>query len=163
MKMSICVLLIRVFGLNRAFRLAAWCALGLCIAWTIMVISVGAGLCRPFSYNWNRDQDGSCGNSVAAYISIAATDIGVDAVLITLPMPWLWKLQMATKTKIGLTVVFALAFLCVDSNLKESNVRRLTQTGTSSLPYSASTILSTLATPKVPISPGYHLEPLFGR
>ncbi|KAI7589430.1 hypothetical protein KC316_g3949 [Hortaea werneckii] len=76
-----------------------------------MVISIGAGLCRPFSYNWNRDQDGSCGNSVAAYISIAATDIGVDAVLITLPMPWLWRLQMATKTKIGLTVVFALAFL----------------------------------------------------
>ncbi|KAI7192697.1 hypothetical protein KC363_g3103, partial [Hortaea werneckii] len=111
MKMSICVLLIRVFGLNKAFRLAAWCALGLCIAWTIMVISIGAGLCRPFSYNWNRDQDGSCGNSVAAYISIAATDIGVDAVLITLPMPWLWRLQMATKTKIGLTVVFALAFL----------------------------------------------------
>lgn len=140
MKMSICVLLIRVFGLNKAFRTAAWCVLGLCIAWTIMVISIGAGLCRPFSYNWNRDQDGSCGNSVAAYISIAATDIGVDAVLITLPMPWLWRLQMATKTKIGLTVVFALAFLYVDSKPKSPILWTLTYPGTLSWPSSASTI-----------------------
>lgn len=111
MKMSICLLLVRVFAPKRSFRIAAWCVLTLCAAWMIMVISIGAGLCRPFSYNWNKDQQGTCGNLVAAFISIAATDITVDAIIIALPMPWLWGLQMATRTKVGLTLVFALGVL----------------------------------------------------
>ena len=111
MKISICLLLVRIFAPKRSFKIAAWCVLALCVAWTVMVISIGAGLCRPFSFNWNKNQPGSCGNLVAAFISIAATDITVDAIIIALPMPWLWDLQMAARTKIGLTLVFALGIL----------------------------------------------------
>lgn len=111
MKMSICSLYVRIFGVAKGFRIAAWYALALCAAWMLMVISIGIGLCRPFSYNWNRDQSGSCGNAIAAYISIAAVDIVVDAFIIILPMRWLWRLQMPTRAKVGLTIVFTLGLL----------------------------------------------------
>ena len=49
----------------------------------IMVISIGAGLCRPFAYNWDKSKKGGiCGKLDPAYISIAALDILGDAMII---------------------------------------------------------------------------------
>ncbi len=48
-----------------------------------MVISIGAGLCRPFAYNWdNSIEGGKCGKLDPAYISIAPLDILGDAMII---------------------------------------------------------------------------------
>lgn len=48
-----------------------------------MVISIGAGLCRPFAYNWHKSiAGGKCGQLDPAYISIAALDILGDAMII---------------------------------------------------------------------------------
>ena len=48
-----------------------------------MVISIGAGLCRPFQFNWDKSiPNGQCGALDAAYISIAALDILGDAMII---------------------------------------------------------------------------------
>ena len=47
-----------------------------------MHISIGAGLCRPFAYNWDKSiAGGKCGKPDAAYISIAALDILGDAMI----------------------------------------------------------------------------------
>lgn len=49
----------------------------------IMVIPIGAGLCRPFAYNWNKSiPGGKCGNLNSAYIAIAALDIIGDAMIV---------------------------------------------------------------------------------
>ena len=46
-------------------------------------IAVGAGLCRPFAYNWDKSiPGGECGASDPAYITIAALDILGDAMII---------------------------------------------------------------------------------
>ena len=76
-----------------------------------MVISIGAGLCRPFAYNWDHTINGTCGAQNPAYIAIAALDILGDIAIIVLPMPMIWKLQIGTPSKIGLSLLFALGFL----------------------------------------------------
>ena len=49
----------------------------------IMVISIGAGLCRPFAYNWDKSiPGGKCGALDPAYIAIAALDILGDAMIV---------------------------------------------------------------------------------
>lgn len=53
----------------------------------IMTISIGAGLCRPFSFNWDKSIDGHCGNLNAAYIAIAALDIIGDFMIISESSP----------------------------------------------------------------------------
>ena len=48
-----------------------------------MNIFIGAGLCRPFAYNWDKSiAGGKCGELDPAYISIAALDILGDAMII---------------------------------------------------------------------------------
>lgn len=77
-----------------------------------MTLSIGAGLCQPFAYNWDKTiPGGRCGNADAAYISIAALDIAGDAMIILLPMPMVWKLNISLSNKLGLSFLFALAFL----------------------------------------------------
>lgn len=51
-----------------------------------MVIAIGAGLCRPFAYNWDKTiEGGRCGALNPAYISIAALDILGDVMIIGTP------------------------------------------------------------------------------
>ncbi|KAI4159446.1 MAG: hypothetical protein L6R39_000348 [Caloplaca ligustica] len=99
-KISICLLLERIFFL-REFRILgtvpmilkfpslihalclARCVMVYCVCWTIMTIAIGAGLCRPFAYNWDKSiEGGSCGALNPAYISIAALDILGDTMII---------------------------------------------------------------------------------
>ena len=48
-----------------------------------MVISIGAGLCRPFQFNWDKSlPNGHCGALDPAYISIAVLDIVGDAMIV---------------------------------------------------------------------------------
>ena len=66
-------------------------------------------LCFPFAYTWNRSiEDGSCVNLTAAYLSVALINLALDAIIIALPMPVLWTLQMPTKKKIAISAIFGL-------------------------------------------------------
>lgn len=50
-----------------------------------MILSIGAGLCRPFAYDWdNSIPGGKCSELDRTYISIAALDILGDAMIIDL-------------------------------------------------------------------------------
>ena len=70
-------------------------------------------MCRPFAKNWNPELKGHCGASIPAYICIAALDIFGDLMIITLPMPMIWRLHTSTSNKIGLSLIFALGILSV--------------------------------------------------
>lgn len=110
-KISLCFLLMRIFFV-RSFRIAAFCIMTYCACWMLMVIFIGAGLCRPFQYNWDKSiPNGHCGALDPAYISIAVLDIVGDAMIVALPMPSIWRLHTTTTTKIGLSAVFALGFV----------------------------------------------------
>ncbi|KAL8838642.1 MAG: hypothetical protein Q9170_002050 [Blastenia crenularia] len=84
-KVSICLLLERIFFVVREFRILARGVMIYCACWTIMTIAVGAALCQPFAYNWDKSvKGGRCGALVPAYISIAALDILGDAMIIVI-------------------------------------------------------------------------------
>ncbi len=75
-------LLMLLLHVNKIY-ISAYCIGAYCTGWMIMVISIGAGLCQPFSFNWDKTvQGGRCGNLDAAYISIAALDIVGDSMII---------------------------------------------------------------------------------
>ena len=76
-----------------------------------MTALIGACMCRPFALNWNPKLKGHCGKRIPAYIFIAALDIFGDILIVSLPMPMIWKLQSSMGSKIGLSFVFALGLL----------------------------------------------------
>ncbi|KAE8368547.1 hypothetical protein BDV27DRAFT_40174 [Aspergillus caelatus] len=69
---------------------------------------VGASLvCRPFSANWDGPIPGNCGNKKVLYIWASFPNIVTDIILLLLPMPVLWSLNVSPRLKAGLTVTFA--------------------------------------------------------
>ena len=85
-----------------------------------MVVSSGIGVildtflfCRPFARIWNALLPGTCGSATANVLSTSIANMIVDTMIILLPMPVVWRLQMSTKKKVYLTVIFGLGLVYV--------------------------------------------------
>lgn len=68
--------------------------------------------CRPISSVWDKSiTNPQCLNLAAIYLAGAITSIVTDVILMILPMPMLWKLQMSRPKKLGIAMVFVVASL----------------------------------------------------
>lgn len=67
--------------------------------------------CQPFSYNWNHDQEGDCDSKLNFWISVAVAHMGTEIMILLLPLPMVWTLQLPLRRKIGLSFLFALGIL----------------------------------------------------
>ena len=67
--------------------------------------------CRPLSKYWDTLGPGDYDYSVMSLIAITGCIAVTDLIIILLPMPLVWGLEMATRRKIELAVIFALGFL----------------------------------------------------
>lgn len=68
--------------------------------------------CMPLSYNWDPTVEGGhCGNVAAAYITLHASNVVIDATIALLPAPLLWKLRMERSKRVGIILMFALGAL----------------------------------------------------
>lgn len=68
-------------------------------------------ICSPISYIYVRIVPGRCGNVEGFQTYTAVASFILDAAVVILPMPQLWKLQMKTKKKIGISIVLSLGVL----------------------------------------------------
>ena len=81
-------------------------------AFGVAVIISDVLTCRPLSKAWNPLQPGVCENTLQSLIALSSCNMALDLIIILLPMPMVWRLQMATRRKIELTIIFALGFMC---------------------------------------------------
>lgn len=65
-------------------------------------------ICRPFNYNWDKTIKGSCSNELNIYLGTSIINLLIDVMVIVLPMPMLWRLQMSLSKKIALTGIFGM-------------------------------------------------------
>ena len=66
-------------------------------------------LCTPVAFNWDKTIVGRCsGASLVAYILAGTTNLVIDVVVVALPMPMLWNLQLPFGRKIGIMGMFSL-------------------------------------------------------
>lgn len=68
-------------------------------------------ICRPFAKNWDPLLPGVCGSAIKALVATSVINLVVDLMIIVLPMPMVWQLQMAARKKIALTMTFGLGFM----------------------------------------------------
>ncbi|KAH9897419.1 hypothetical protein F4778DRAFT_743523 [Xylariomycetidae sp. FL2044] len=70
--------------------------------------------CIPQAKIWDPTVAGHCMNVRALYIPAAVINLVSDIIIFLLPQKTIWGLQMSTKNKIGVSLVFTLGFLaCV--------------------------------------------------
>lgn len=101
---------VQIFRL-RSLRIAAYTIMVAGVAYCAAAILEALLICIPIRYNWDKRIDGHCGNSYAAYVSVAIVDLIAELSVIMLPMPYVWTLQLPVGKKIALTFIFGIGIM----------------------------------------------------
>ncbi|KAJ0117535.1 integral membrane protein [Diaporthe amygdali] len=81
------------------------------VMWMVSVVLETFLLCRPLAFNWDTTIDGVCGDRNAVFVIAGVTNMVTDFMVLLLPVPCIWKLQMPVGQKIGLLLVFCMGIL----------------------------------------------------
>lgn len=113
-KISILLLYIRLF-IQRWFLITCWTSVGIVVAFTVGTVMSSIFQCTPIEFAFNKTLPGGghCLSLPAFWYANAAFNILSDLVLIGLPIPIIFKLQLPLKSKIALCGVFAVGILSV--------------------------------------------------
>ena len=107
-KISVLHFYIKVFSVRTLAR-CAYALGGLTLAYWFSTVMTAFLICRPFAYNWDKVTiNGHCGDVSTYYLSTAIVNLLIDVLIVALPLPLLWSLQMKTSRKIALTGIFSL-------------------------------------------------------
>lgn len=110
-KASILVLYHRVFFVSRRFTKMLW-AVGIFVLGYSGVLG-GASLiqCLPLKYIWDRSAKGYCLRIPIAATILAIFNFLTDVIILIMPMPILWKMQIETREKYQIMGMFLLGGL----------------------------------------------------
>lgn len=111
-KISILLFYSQLF-VTKSFLIAAYTVMGAVCVWCFEQVLASILICRPVSFNWNFNQKGHCGNVTANCLAGAAINVFTDLVILVLPMPIIWNLNVPLKSKLSLSFIFGLGFLYV--------------------------------------------------
>lgn len=79
--------------------------------WGLSQVLVGIFSCNPVAGFWDASLQATCIPNIPQWYINAAGNIITDVVVFALPLPAIWKLQLARPSKIMLMVIFSLGFL----------------------------------------------------
>lgn len=111
-KLAIIVFLGRVFRTTNFDSIAKWLYV-MIIAKGIAFAVVDIFQCSPIAGAWDFSVSRTCVDIHAVGIAGSAVSIADDIVLLVLPLPWIWSLQLKATTRVGLIVIFGLGSLYV--------------------------------------------------
>ncbi|KAI4275875.1 MAG: hypothetical protein LQ337_002880 [Flavoplaca oasis] len=94
------------------------------VVWLISAIVANFFACRPLAYWWDKSiPGGHClDTDITVFYVSSAPDIITNLAVLILPIPILWKLQMPTRRKVAVTIIFVLGSF-IDSAIVGSIVR----------------------------------------
>ncbi|MCJ1444783.1 MAG: hypothetical protein MMC23_005285 [Stictis urceolatum] len=116
-KLSALDLYTRIFR-QPIFVKVTWLVFGICALAGTAFTFVRAFICRPVGMNWDLSlakEGGICGDLNTMYLALATIDLVLDLLVVFLPLPVIWTLQMAFSKKIAISIIFGLgaAICCI--------------------------------------------------
>ncbi|KAK1593571.1 CFEM domain-containing protein [Colletotrichum navitas] len=118
-KISVLFFYLRIFP-NKSFRYATYATMSYIGLSTTILLFLQIFQCIPFSYNWD-GWKGDFGPHHCLNINVLAfvaggLSISHDVIILFLPIPLLWHLNMGLRSKIGIFIMFSLGiFILVTS------------------------------------------------
>lgn len=117
---------LRIAGVVKLYRKVIIAAIVVCVINQLIFAVIISVSCIPVSLlflfvlrdsnqlqvakQWNSSIKGTCIDVIPFYFALAGTSIGLDLIIIALPLPVLWRLQLRLKQKLILAALFALGF-----------------------------------------------------
>ena len=94
-KLSALAFYARVFSPgNRRFRLVLWTVAGLSSAWLVGVLISLILQCNPVQEAWQRLIPGACQDPYNWWLATDTSNFMVDLIVLLIPLPMLWRLQV---------------------------------------------------------------------
>lgn len=113
-KISIVIFVKRLFGTIRAYVVISYCLIGFITAWALAALLTNIFQCIPVQYYYNKDLKGHCmSGQVQFFQAMGSIALVEDVIILCLPIPVFWRLQINNRQKLALTLVFSLGGLCV--------------------------------------------------
>lgn len=78
-----------------------------------MTVLIGFLICRPVEKNWDPTAPGVCGDRVSGYTAVSVVNVVVDLLMLLLPLPMVFNLQVKKGYKVGLFSVFGIGIVTV--------------------------------------------------
>ncbi|KAJ2993517.1 hypothetical protein NUW58_g1816 [Xylaria curta] len=88
--------------------------------------------CTPYEYSWNKLLDGNCDRVNTQYTNLASGIFNVisDIVILLIPQKVVWKLNMQTRMKVGVFMIFGIGLLgCIIAILRLVETVKIKQAG----------------------------------
>lgn len=115
-KLSILTLYVHIFA-TKPFKIATWIIMGCVLIYGVAFMIYFFTNCRPLAYTWDHTiLGGHCSKIANEEISSVSVNMGIDTAIVILPMPVVWRLQMPTSKKFGVSFLFSLGLLYVLSS-----------------------------------------------
>ncbi|KAA8618426.1 hypothetical protein PtrSN002B_002980 [Pyrenophora tritici-repentis] len=117
-KCTLCVFYSRLSP-SRRYQAAVWTTGLICSGAYIGIFFSVVFACKPIAASWDPLllPTAKCTNRGAIYITTAVIGIVTDIMLILIPIPTIWGLQMPTKQKIGLTLIFGVGSITMVTSI----------------------------------------------
>lgn len=118
-KTSLLLLYFRIFGVVKKFRHALWISAFIIVGYWIATTILAFLGCTPFAYNWNKKIEGRCVHLVDFFRWNGICNLLIDFLVLLLPLPMVWRLNVARRAKLELSGIFLLGlFVCVASIMR---------------------------------------------
>ena len=101
----------RVFGGARGMHLITRLLLVLSILYGLVVFLEVFLICRPMAVDWNVHIDGVCGDQVLSYLVLEVLGLVLDFGILTVPIPYIWRLDITLTRKISIATTFSIGAL----------------------------------------------------
>jgi hypothetical protein len=96
---------------NSRFKYALWLVHAMNISWLIAILLGVTFMCNPVQRAWDTTLPGTCLNTGLLWQGSGITSLLIDVIILVLPLPMLWRLQMKTSRKLQITGVFMCGYL----------------------------------------------------
>ncbi|GAB7350189.1 hypothetical protein MBLNU459_g0851t1 [Dothideomycetes sp. NU459] len=125
-KVSIVFQYLRIWSVQRGFRIICYAVLGFIISIAIWTVFGSVWLCAPARKFWDPSVSGTCQDKFPNFFANAGLSIVTDLILIIMPMPFLKSLRLPIRQKIAVMFVFALgSFVCIVSFIRLRYLSRI--------------------------------------
>ena len=105
-KMSILILYLRLFAVNRRSRYSVWLIMFFVCGYLIANLLTQIFGCSPRPKYWDPDIPGHCINYTKAGLVYGSMNIISDLFIFILPLPVVWQLNLSSREKVGVSVIF---------------------------------------------------------
>lgn len=96
---------------TRGFRRCLYLVGAIIAIWWCSSTFINIFQCRPIHFFWDREIVGDCLESRAFFIGMAVPNIVLDFVVLSIPLPSIWQLQLPRLQKAALTAAFTVGVL----------------------------------------------------